>query len=66
MQEPEIRTAHQKVEVRDMKIARFVAASKELFYFVSGLTMLRRHCETFEEAQRIVAACGYPQTVVLN
>jgi hypothetical protein len=66
MQEPENRATHQKVEVREMKIARFVAASKELFYFVSGLQMLRRHCESLEEAQRIVAACGFPQEVVLN
>lgn len=49
-----------------MKVARFVSTTKELFYFVSGLTMLRRHCESFEDAQRIVAACGFPQTLVVN
>ncbi len=49
-----------------MKVARFVAASKELFYFVSGLTMLRRHCENIEEAQRIIEGCGFPQTLVVN
>ncbi len=49
-----------------MKIARFVAASKELFYYVSGLTMLCRHCESLEEAQRIVACSGFPQTLIVN
>lgn len=49
-----------------MKIARFVAETKELFYYISGLTMLCRYCESFEEAQRIVDNCGMPQTLVLN
>lgn len=49
-----------------MKIARFVAGTKELFYFVSGLTMMRRHCESLEQAERIVAATGFPQTLVVN
>jgi hypothetical protein len=49
-----------------MKVARFVAATKELFYFVSGLTMIRRYCESLEEAQRIIAASGFPQTLVVN
>ena len=48
-----------------MKIARFVAATQELFYYISGLTMLRRHCETFEEAQRIIACSEVPQKLVL-
>jgi hypothetical protein len=49
-----------------VKIARFVSATKELFYFVSGLTMLCRRCESFEEAERIIASCGFPQTLVVN
>jgi hypothetical protein len=49
-----------------MKVARFVAATKELFYYVSFLDMLCRRCESFEEAQRIVECCGYPQTLVVN
>jgi hypothetical protein len=49
-----------------MKVARFVTASKELFYFISVLQMIRRHCETIEEAQRIIAFCGFTQTLVLN
>lgn len=49
-----------------MKVARFVTTTKELFYFISGLQMLCRHCESFEEAQRIVAASGFPQTLVVN
>lgn len=49
-----------------MKIARFVAETKELFYYISGLTMLCRRCESLEEAKRIVANCGMPQTLVVN
>ncbi|HEX4773367.1 MAG TPA: hypothetical protein VH351_21220 [Bryobacteraceae bacterium] len=49
-----------------MKVARFITASKELFYFVSGLDMIRRYCETPEEAKRIVECCGYPQTLVVT
>ena len=49
-----------------MKIARFVSATRELFYYVSSLTMICRRCESLEEAQRIVANAGYPQTLVLN
>ncbi|MDQ2777331.1 MAG: hypothetical protein M3Y57_20795 [Acidobacteriota bacterium] len=47
-----------------MKVARFVAATKELFYYISGLTMLRRHCETLEEARGIVARTGVDQNLV--
>ncbi len=47
-----------------MKIARFVAATRELFYFISGVTMLCRHCESLEEAERIIAATGISQTLV--
>ena len=47
-----------------MKVARFVEATKELFYYISGLTMLRRHCETLEEARRIVAGTGIDQNLV--
>lgn len=47
-----------------MRIARFVAATRELFYFITGVTMLCRHCESLEEAQRIVAATGISQTLV--
>lgn len=49
-----------------MKIARFVAESKQLFYYISALTMLCRCCESLEEAQRIIANCDMPQTLVLN
>jgi hypothetical protein len=49
-----------------MKIARFVTSSKELFYFISELQMIRRHCETLEEARRIIALSGFTQTLVLN
>jgi hypothetical protein len=48
-----------------MKIARFIASSKELFYFVSGLEMICRHCETYEDAERIIACSGFPQTLVV-
>jgi hypothetical protein len=50
----------------EMKIARFVSATRELFYFVSCLTMLCRHCESFEEAERIVANSGFPQKLVVD
>lgn len=49
-----------------MKVARFVSATRELFYFVSGLTMLCRRCESLEEAERIIANTGFPQTLVVN
>jgi hypothetical protein len=44
-----------------VKIARFVAATKELFYYISGLTMMQRRCESLEEAQKIVACSGIEQ-----
>jgi hypothetical protein len=47
-----------------MKLARFVSATKQLFYYTSGLTMFCRYCESFEQAERIVAASGIPQTLV--
>ncbi len=47
-----------------MKTARFVAATRELFYFISAVTMLRRHCESIEEAKRIVASTGVNQILV--
>jgi len=48
-----------------MKIARFMSASKQLFYFVSKLDMVCRHCETLEHAQKIVLQTGIPQDLVL-
>lgn len=48
-----------------MKIARFVASSKELFYFVSALIMARRHCESLTEAERIIAVTGISQRLVV-
>jgi hypothetical protein len=50
----------------EMKVARFITASKELFYFVSGLQMIRRHCESQEEAKRILECCGFPQTLIVT
>jgi hypothetical protein len=47
-----------------MKTARFVASSHELFYFVSSLTMARRHCESLEEAERFIAVTGISQRLV--
>lgn len=47
-----------------MKIARFIASSKQLFYFVSKLDMVCRHCETLEHAQLIVRQSGIAQDVV--
>ena len=47
-----------------MKVARFVAASKELFYFVSSMMMMRRYCETIEDAERIIAGTDVNQTLV--
>lgn len=47
-----------------VKVARFVEASKELFYYITGLTMLCRHCESLEDAQRMVACSGVNQHVV--
>jgi len=44
-----------------MKTARFISATKELFYFVSALTMIRRYCETLEQAQQIITQSGIPQ-----
>jgi hypothetical protein len=46
-----------------MKTARFIPATKELFYFVSTLTMIRRHCETIEQAQQIITQSGIPQNL---
>lgn len=48
-----------------MKIARFVASSKELFYFVSSLIMARRYCESLTEAERIIAVTGISQKLVV-
>jgi len=48
-----------------MKTARFIAATKELFYFVNSLTMIRQHCETFEKAQRLVSNTGIPQNLLV-
>ncbi len=47
-----------------MKIARFVASTKELFYFVSSLMMARRHCEDLVEAERFIAITGINQRLV--
>ena len=47
-----------------MKIARFVSWSKQLFYFVSPLDMVCRHCETLEHARKIVLQTGIPQDLV--
>lgn len=49
-----------------MKIARFVASSHELFYYVSSLIMARRHCESLREAERIIAATGINQRLVVE
>ena len=52
------------IDIEDVvKIARFVEASKELFYYITGLTMLCRHCESLEEAERMVACSGVSQQV---
>jgi hypothetical protein len=50
---------------KPMKIARFVASSKELFYFVSSLIMARRYCENLTEAERIIAVTGISQKLVV-
>lgn len=47
-----------------MKIARFLSSSKQLFYFVSSLDMVCRHCETLEYAQKIVRQTGIAQDLV--
>lgn len=47
-----------------MKIARFLSSSKQLFYFVSSLDMVCRHCETLEHAQKMVMQTGIAQDVV--
>lgn len=47
-----------------MKIARYLSSSKQLFYFVSNLDMVCRHCETIEYAQKIVLQTGIAQNVV--
>ena len=52
------------LEASESKVARLVLESQELFYFVSSLTMLKRHCDSFEDAQRIVANTGVSQVVV--
>jgi hypothetical protein len=49
-----------------MKTARFVAASRELFYFITSVTMLCRYCETLEEAKRMIAASGISQNLVTD
>lgn len=49
-----------------MKIARFVASSKELFYFVSSLIMARRYCESLVEAERFIAVTGISQRLVVE
>ncbi len=49
-----------------MKIARFVASTKELFYFVSSLIMARRHCESLSEAERLIAVTGISQRLVIT
>jgi hypothetical protein len=46
------------------RIARFVETTRELFYYISGLTMLCRHCESLEDAQRMVACSGVEQQLV--
>lgn len=48
-----------------MKIARFVAATNELFYYISGLTMIQRRCETLQDAERIIACTGIDQKLVV-
>jgi hypothetical protein len=48
-----------------MKVARFVASTKELFYFVSSLIMARRYCESLTDAERFVAASGVNQRLVV-
>ena len=47
-----------------MKIARFISSSKQLFYFVSTLDMVCRHCETLDHAKKIVLQTGIAQNVV--
>ena len=47
-----------------MRTARFVAASRELFYFITSVTMLCRHCESLDDARRIVEASGISQNLV--
>jgi len=47
-----------------MKIARFMSSSKQLFYFVSKLDMVCRHCENLEHAQKIVLQTGIAQDLV--
>lgn len=47
-----------------MKKARFISSSKQLFYFVSTLDMVCRHCETLEHAKKIVLQTGIAQDVV--
>ncbi len=42
-----------------------MSASKQLFYFVSQLNMVCRHCETPEHAQQIVLQTGVPQDLVI-
>jgi hypothetical protein len=52
------------LDAAEAKVARLVLETHELFYYVSSLTMLRRHCDSFEDAQRIVANTGVSQIVV--
>lgn len=44
-----------------MKKARFMSSSKQLFYYVSQLDMVCRHCENLEHALKIVRQTGVPQ-----
>jgi hypothetical protein len=48
-----------------VKTARFVAATKELFYYISALTMIQRRCESLEEAERFIACTGIEQRLVV-
>jgi hypothetical protein len=53
-------------EDKPMKIARFVPSSHELFYYVSSLIMACRHCESLQEAERIIAVSGISQRLVIE
>ena len=48
-----------------MKIARFLSSSKQLYYFVSSLSMVCRHCDSLEHAQKIVLQTGIAQDLVV-
>lgn len=47
-----------------MKIARFVASTKELFYFVSSFIMERRYCESIQHAEKLIKVTGVNQRLV--